>query len=76
MPCYDSRRDYHDSGESWIARAERLQERCDLLARLLCNAMKALGSARYGMTNAEARELDDWWKEHQEFDRKRAKEKK
>lgn len=69
MPCYDSRNDYHDSGESWIARAERLEKRTNELSALLCEAMRLLEQT--GRLENASRKLRDWWKEHREFDLRR-----
>ena len=73
MPCYDSRRDEHDSGESWIARAERLEKRCDMLTRLLCEAATLLDN--YETYEEASKELHEWWRKHKEFDRKRKRKK-
>lgn len=72
MPCYDSRRDEHPSGESWSDRAERLEKRCDMLTRLLCEAMGYMEPLGRGEGSKELRE---WWKEHQEFDKQRKRKK-
>lgn len=74
MPCYDSRRDEHPSGESWSTRAERLQKRCDVLTRLLCEAMTIVEGAENtgGDAITEAsRELREWWTRHKQFDKQR-----
>lgn len=64
MPCRDDRddcrQDYSD-----------LQTKLDKVTRLLCGVCRATEKAGGGKLIAANKELNTWWKQHQEADRRR-----
>lgn len=67
----------------WIRKAARdvygNPQRLDELVRILCDKCKAMskgqrGQIIYNAYNGQARDLADWWEEHQEADRKRTRQ--
>lgn len=86
MPCYDGRDDGRASIVEDVrnstrresqAEITRLKNRNDKLARMLCglcNILRIAGQNRDRYPQSyinDVEELAEWWKEHQEFDRKR-----
>jgi hypothetical protein len=58
---------------------ERPQEWCDKMTRMLCEANQLIDDrdCTFGPTHTQrSKELVDWWKEHQEWDRKRKRGKR
>jgi hypothetical protein len=73
MPCTDGGDDY--KFEAQDEELERLQERCDKLARMLCRLCKRIERGyphdSFGALIATDRELRTWWASHKKLDRKR-----
>lgn len=66
MPCYD-----HRNSPSYIHEhtVKPLQERVDQYAVWLCDLMKRIPVTEIHFLPEE---LQQWWKEHQNFDQKRS----
>jgi hypothetical protein len=79
MPCYDERSTYDYGKKEGEAERKRLEERCNVNARVACEAFRFIeylldGHGQVGdfafHVSADAQR---WWKEHKEFDKKRKK---
>lgn len=76
MPCSDGR-------EPWISRTSqneerlitenaKLTDRCNLNARVACEALRFLSEYMSTTTDPDlSKELKKWWREHKELDQRR-----
>ena len=73
MPCYDH---YFGVFAGKTIMNDEAHAYMDKLARLLCEANRLIDdrdALGYETHTSRSKELEQWWKEHQEFDRKRKK---
>lgn len=72
MPCFDAQA--AEADRNCHKEVKRLRERCDMLARLLCEAMQIVEGSEDTSGRAiegASKELRSWWKEHKKFDEAR-----
>lgn len=70
MPCYDHRDSASYVNETEVIslklEVEELKKRCNFFTDLLCKAGKSFYNS-----SEPPQDLLDWWKHHEEWDRKR-----
>jgi hypothetical protein len=73
MPCYDERSTYAYGKKEGEDERKRLEERCDVNARVACEALHLLEEAIGEVATANRLTLGalTWWEMHKKFDKKR-----
>lgn len=73
MPCRDDWPVDYRAIQRENIEYNKMLDRLDLYARLLCQACQAMDSAGLLPKTAEFNELSNWWAHHQKFDKSNPK---